>query len=88
MNIGQAFTQIWGIVKSEELKVALPALLAFFSSAASNPSSINIIAQAGKLMQDLIAAQPAIEQSLLGQIASIIQAEATTLAAQAAAPKA
>ena len=85
MNIAQAIQQLIALAKADALKVALPALATFLTSIAANPSAINIVAQLAKLEVDLIAAAPGIEQSILGQLAATLHAEAQALIAPAPA---
>jgi hypothetical protein len=79
MNISQAIQQLIDLAKADALKAVLPALAAFLTAIAANPSGINIVAQLAKLEIDLIAALPGIEQAILGQLAATISSEAQAL---------
>ena len=79
MNLAQTIQALLTIVKTDAQKTALPALLAFFQSAAANPSALNIAAALAKLNVDLLAALPGIEQDILKQIATLLENEIATL---------
>jgi len=79
MNLAQLFQQLLAIAKTDELKVILPALAAFFSSIASNPNGINVTAALAKLQVDVMAAQPGIAQDILQQVAAVVNQAAQGL---------
>jgi len=79
MNISALLTSLIALVKADANKAALPAIATFFTNIASNPSSINIVAQLAKLEVDLIAALPGIEQAVLQQLATTLNTEAQAL---------
>lgn len=78
-NLGQILEQLIAIAKADAAKAALPLLATFFSSIASNPTTINVTVQLAQLQVGLIAALPTIEQDLLKQIAALLNTEAQTL---------
>jgi len=72
MNLGQLFAQLWAVIKQDEAQVILPALAKFFDSVAKNPTAINFAAAFAQLQVDVLAAQPGIEQSVLAEIAAVV----------------
>lgn len=76
MNLSQLFQALLALVKTDEQKVLLPALAAFFASISTNPTAINVAAAFTKLQVDVLAAQPGIEQALLAEIAQVVNAAA------------
>ena len=79
MNLGQLFQTVLAIVKADEMKAVLPALATFFNSISTNPTAINVTAAFTKLQVDVLAAQPAIGQDALAQIAAAVNAAAQAL---------
>lgn len=84
MNIGQLFQTLLTIVKTDELKAIVPALAAFFNSISTNPNALSVTAAFTKLQVDVMAAQPAIGQDVLKNIADIVNTAAQSLLAPAA----
>ena len=88
MNLSQIFQSVLAIVKADAAKTILPALAAFFTSVAANPSALNFAAALAKLNVDVLAALPGIEQDALTTIAGILNQEVQALATSAAPPAA
>ncbi len=79
-GIGSFFSNLWTTIKTDEEKALLPALATAVNSVAANPTEINLIAQGNALLAAAIAAQPAIAQSLIGELAQNINAIAQSVA--------
>lgn len=84
MSIGTLFSQLVAVAKNDAEKAALPILATFLTSIASNPSELNLVAQGGKALADLNAALPSIEQDLIKDLLTMIQAEAQAALAKPA----
>jgi hypothetical protein len=83
MNLANIFSQIIAAAKLDEEKALLPLIAATAMNIATNPTGINIVAQGTQLLQGAIAAQPNIGQSLLKDLATVINTEAQALLPQA-----
>lgn len=76
------FKDLGNLIKTEEGQKALPLLATALTSIASNPTLLNLQAQGGSFLAQLIASEIGIGQDSLKLIATDI----TALAAQQAAP--
>jgi hypothetical protein len=81
------FNSFFATFKLDELKVFAPALAAFFTSLATNPTAANLMLAFSKLQVDILAAQPNLGQSLLQQLAAAMNALAQQVVATPAAAK-
>ena len=80
-SFGQALQDILNVLKGDTLKVALPVLNQFLASVISNPSQLNIVAQASALQVNLLAALPTLESDVASDVAKILQAQIAGLSA-------
>lgn len=79
MNVGDALKSLLELVKNDALKGALPALAAFFTNVAGNPSAMNLTVQLAKLQVDLLAALPTVEKDLFIAIAQMINEQVANI---------
>nr|WP_294525707.1 hypothetical protein [uncultured Rhodopila sp.] len=79
MTLAQIIASLKAILQADAAKTVLPILANFFSSVAANPSAVNFAVADAKLVADLLAALPSIEQDLLKQLATDLSAAATNL---------
>ena len=89
MDLATLFQQQIAIVEDELLIKAAPALGAFFTNVAGNPTVLNISAQAVSLEAQLVAVIPGVAQAemanLAAAVSAYVQAAATKAAAEVAA---
>lgn len=77
--MSEALKQLLALIRNDALKAALPALAAFFTNVAGNPSATNVALALGKLQLDLLMALPSVEKDLFTTIATELNAQLASL---------
>lgn len=85
MNLAQIFSSLVTSAKLDAERELLPLLANAATNLAANPSALNAAAVGSQLMVDAIAKFPTLEQNLLKDLATEINAQVQ--AALAATPK-
>lgn len=84
-DFGTFIPTLLQFIKTDALKLAAPALGAFFTSIGANPSKINVMNQLILLEASLLADLPQLEQDTIKQIGAFVQSEIASATATSTA---
>lgn len=79
--LGNAVQTLLTVVKNDALSTALPVLVSFLQNIQNNASTSNLAAQVAALEVNLLAALPNLENSVVKDLAALVQQELSALTA-------